>query len=140
MVSPILNPDSTNFLTNICYDYSFNWQTEKNLCKKIRETNGWKILMNSLYVCKIFIFITNCIRICFCYIVFIILISCFIRFIATTSTNLAKQIISLSVIKTFDNLFSGDEKIANSFQLIVVVFIFSTRWFLFIKINTKMPI
>ena len=28
--------------------------------------------------------------------------------IATTSTNLAKPIISLSVIKTFDNLFWGD--------------------------------
>ena len=32
IVSPISNSESTIFLTNICYDFFFNWQTEgKNL-------------------------------------------------------------------------------------------------------------
>jgi hypothetical protein len=65
MVSPISNPDSTKCfsLANICYDYSFNWQTEKkklfgaienvfsfsrihiekNLCKKIVKEIGEKL-------------------------------------------------------------------------------------------------
>ena len=29
IVSPILHPKSTIFLTNICYDFFFSWQTEK---------------------------------------------------------------------------------------------------------------
>ena len=32
MVSPILNLEYTKILTNICYDFFFNWQTEKKNC------------------------------------------------------------------------------------------------------------
>ena len=64
IVSPMSNSESTNLLTNICYDFLLKWQTEKKLCfwtnkkfvfffkcsnwEKIRETNWWKHLMNSL--------------------------------------------------------------------------------------------
>ena len=33
IVSPISNSESTNFLTNIHYDFLFNWQIEKNSWK-----------------------------------------------------------------------------------------------------------
>ena len=32
IISPISNSESTNFLTNICYDFFLKWQTEKKLC------------------------------------------------------------------------------------------------------------
>ena len=32
MVSPISNPESANSLMDICYDFFFNWQTEKKNC------------------------------------------------------------------------------------------------------------
>ena len=37
MVSPISNSESTNFLTNIFYDFFFNWQTKKNWYKKFMK-------------------------------------------------------------------------------------------------------
>ena len=66
IVSPISNSESTNFSTNISYDFFFNYQTEKKNCfepirilfrfstaqtekdswKKFRETNWWNHLMN----------------------------------------------------------------------------------------------
>ena len=32
IVSPMSNSESTNLLTNICYDFLLKWQTEKKLC------------------------------------------------------------------------------------------------------------
>ena len=59
-------PNLQIFITTICYDFFYNWQTEKKRLfwtnkkfvfffncsnwKKILETNWWKHLMNSLYV------------------------------------------------------------------------------------------
>ena len=38
ILSPISNSESTNFLTNIYYDFLFNWQTEKgHLFEPIRS-------------------------------------------------------------------------------------------------------
>ena len=38
--------------------------------------------------------------------------------IATTSTNLTKLLISLSPIKTFDNLYQGDKKLLSEAEII----------------------
>ena len=38
--------------------------------------------------------------------------------IATTSTNLTKLLISLSPIKTFDNLYQGDKKLLSEVEII----------------------
>ena len=85
---PLANSKKKLFWTNRKCVFVFQWLKLRKICVKNHEINWWKILMNSLYVCKIFFFITNCVRICFCYIVFLILISCFVKFIATNSTNL----------------------------------------------------
>ena len=39
MVSPILNPKSTNLSANICYDFFFNWQTERKKCVGPRDSS-----------------------------------------------------------------------------------------------------
>ena len=46
-----------------------------------------------------------------------------------TSTNLAKLIISLSVIKTFAYLFCGDEKMIFGFKKIISRFIYIRQLF-----------
>ena len=70
MASPISNSECTIFLTNICYDFFLNWQTEKklfwtnkkfvfffnyvltqtekNFVDRIGESNWGRRLMNSL--------------------------------------------------------------------------------------------
>ena len=47
IVSPISNSESTIFLTNIYYDFLFNWQTEKNSWKKFAKQMGEKFSLKT---------------------------------------------------------------------------------------------
>ena len=69
ILSPISDSESTNFWMNMYYDFFFNWQNEKKHLfwtnkkfvfffncsnwEKIRETNWWNYLMNSLTAVKL---------------------------------------------------------------------------------------